>query len=110
MKRFRRRSGAQALSGAEIIGGLFQRRQAVFPPVGDSENQGGVTAFRVVDARLKPAVDVGFIDDFLEVAAVFAAVGIRKVAVGPSLRGGIADEFVDQAFLELDFMVWLVVK
>ena len=50
-------------------------------------------------------MDVRFVDDFIEFAAVFAAVFIGQVFIGPALRCGNADEFVNQAFLELDFIV-----
>ena len=105
MEGFRCRSGAQVLAGTEIIGRFFQRRQAVFLIAGDVEYQGSIAAFGVVDARLEPAVDVRFVDDFIQFAAVFAAVFIGQIAIGPALAGCIADEFVDQAFLELDFIV-----
>ena len=105
MEGFRCRSSAQVLAGTEIIGRFFQRRQAVFLIAGDVEYQGSIAAFGVVDARLEPAVDVRFVDDFIEFAAVFAAVFISQVFIGPALRCSNADEFVDQAFLELDFIV-----
>ena len=105
MEGFRGRSGIEMLAGTEVISGLFQCRQAVFLIAGDVEYQGGITAFGIVDTRLEPAVDVRFVDDFIEFAAVFAAVFVGQIAVGPALAGCVADEFVDQAFLELDFIV-----
>ena len=50
-------------------------------------------------------MDVRFVDDFIQFAAVFAAVFISQVFIGPALRCSNADEFVNQAFLELDFIV-----
>lgn len=102
---FRCRSGAQVLAGTEIIGRFFQRRQAVFLIAGDVEYQSSIAAFGIVDARLEPAVDVRFVNDFVQFATVFAAVFVGQVTVGPALVRSVADEFVDQAFLELDFIV-----